>query len=118
MSLRFLKHRDGKKIVDEHQDESGTTEPSSSVTRLSARFKLPLESTDIDADTILSEFNEMVEYAIQFFSLSTMDYQAVWWHLFHCPCSNEWKNCLNLVEVLFSLPASNGKLEWTFNNQN
>ena len=43
-----------------------------------------------------------------------MDYQAVWWCLFHCPCSSEWKNCLSLVELLFSLPSSNGKLERTF----
>ena len=56
----------------------------------------------------------MVEYAIQFLSLSTMDYQAVWWRLFNCPCSGEWKNCLSLIELLFSLPASNGKLERIF----
>ena len=43
-----------------------------------------------------------------------MDYQAVWWHLFHRPCSSEWRNCLSLVELLFSLAASNGKLERTF----
>ena len=43
-----------------------------------------------------------------------MDCQAVWWRLFHCPCSSEWRNCLSLVELLFSLPASNGKLERTF----
>ena len=43
-----------------------------------------------------------------------MDYQTAWWHLFHCPCSSEWKNCFNLVELLFSLPASNGNLERTF----
>ena len=56
-----------------------------------------------------SEFKEMVDYAIQFLSLSTMDYRAVWWRLFHCPCSSEWNNCLSLIELLFSLPASNGK---------
>ena len=87
--IEILATQGWQKIVDEHQDESSTTEPWSSVTRLSARFKLPLESADTDVDAILSEFKEIVEYTIQFFSLSTMDYQAVWWHLFHCPCSNE-----------------------------
>ena len=35
-----------QKVVDENQDESGTftTEPWSSVTRLSTRFKLPLDT--------------------------------------------------------------------------
>jgi len=87
--IEILATQGWQKIVDEHQDESGTTEPYLSVTRLLARFKLPLESADTDVDAILSEFKEIVEYTIQFFSLSTMDYQAVWWHLFHCPCSNE-----------------------------
>ena len=63
--LRYLQHRDGKKIV-EHQDESGTTEPWSSVTRLSARFKLPLESAGTDVDAVQSEFKEMVHHSIFF----------------------------------------------------
>jgi len=114
--IEILATQGWQKIVDEleHQDESGTTEPWLSVKRLSTRFKLPLESAGTDVDAVLSEFKDMVEYAIQFFSLSTMDYQAVWWRLFHCPCSSEWKNCLSLVELLFSLPSSNGKLERTF----
>jgi len=40
-----------------------------------------------------------------------MDYQAVWWRLFNCPCSGKWKNCSSFIELLFSLLASNGKLE-------
>ena len=114
--IEILATQGWQKIVDENQDESGTftTEPWSSVTRLSTRFKPPLEGAGTDVDVILSEFKEMVEYAIQFFSLSTMDYQAVWWRLFHCPCSSAWRNCLSLVELLFSLPASNGKLERIF----
>jgi len=85
--------------------------PWSSVVRLAT---IPLENLNTDVDTVLTEFEEMVDYAIQFLSLTTMDYQAVWWCLFNCPNSQEWKNGLNLVELFFSLPASNGKVERIF----
>ena len=38
----------------------------------------------------------------------------VWWRLFHAPNSAKWANVLILAELLFSLPASNGKLERVF----
>ena len=56
----------------------------------------------------------MIEYAVQFIALSSLDYQSVWWRLFHAPNSAEWSNILVLAELLISLPASNGKLERVF----
>ena len=92
-------------IVDETQDETdSSTEPWSSITRTSTRFKIPLENAGIDVDAILSEFKEMVEYAIQFLSLSTMDYQTVWWRLFNCPCSGEWSRFNSFAILIPSIP--------------
>ena len=51
-------------------------------------------------------------------SLSTMDYQSVWWRLFHAPTNSEWTNTLTLAKLLFSLPVSNGKLERIFSQLN
>ena len=65
-------------------------------------------------DRLPEEFCEMVLHATQFFSLSTMGYQAVWWRLFHAPNAEEWLNCLTLVRLLLTLPVSNGKLERVF----
>ena len=56
----------------------------------------------------------LLQYAVHFISLSTLDYRAVWWRLFNAPSSSEWSNALTLVELLLSLPASNGKLERVF----
>jgi len=56
----------------------------------------------------------MLEYACQFISLSTLDYRAVWWRLFHAPVSSECENILTLVELLFSLPSSTGMVERLF----
>ena len=41
----------------------------------------------------------------------------MWWRLFHAPNSAEWSNVLVLAKLLFSLPASNGKLERVFSTQ-
>ena len=61
--------------------------------------------------TIHSEFEAILQYALMYISLSTLDYFAVWWRLFHALCASEWANVLILAQLLFSLPASNGSLE-------
>ena len=103
-------------MLEEIQDgnSSYSTIPWSSVVRIATRFKTPLENVDTDVDAIHTEFEEMVDYAIQFLSLSTMTYQAKWWHLFTCLNLADCKNCLNMIELLFSLPASKGKMERIF----
>ena len=53
----------------------------------------------------------MLEYAGNFIPLSTMDYSSVWWRLFHSPSKTDCVNALTLAELLFSIPASNGKVE-------
>ena len=56
----------------------------------------------------------MLLYATQFISLSSTNYQAVWWKLFHSTDASDWMNALKLARLLFSLPVSNGKLERVF----
>ena len=72
---------------------------------LISRFKIPLEGAGADAEEIYTEFKEMMEYAVNFISLSTLDYSSVWWRLFHCPNSSESANTLILIRLLFSLLA-------------
>ena len=56
----------------------------------------------------------LVQYAVQFISVSTLDYREVWWRIFHAPNASEWSNALILANLLFSLPASNAKVERVF----
>ena len=81
-------------------------------------FLIPLRKANICTEEIHSEFESALQYACQFISLSTMDYRAVWWCLFHAPVASEWSNALALVELLFSLPASNGVVERVFSQVN
>ena len=56
----------------------------------------------------------MLEYSTRYLSLSTLPYRASWWRIFHAPCASDWHNFLVFVELLFSLPSSNGKVERIF----
>ena len=69
-------------------------------------------------DEILIEFECVLQYATKYISLSTLDYRAVWWRIFHSPDSASWVNVLNLIELLFSLPVSNGVVERVFSQMN
>ena len=82
------------------------------------KFKIPLEGVDADTEEIYKEFEEIMQYAINFIFVSALDYSSVWWRLFHCPSKSKWANALTLVELLFSLPASNGKVGRTFSINN
>ncbi len=105
-----------EKILSTEERPAGesSTSPMEAVTRLGLRFKDPLESNGVDLANLILEFSDMVAYANQFISLATMDYQSVWWRLFHASNAASWSNILQLVQLLFTLPVSNGKLERVF----
>lgn len=118
-----------QKIVDEdNKSEVGGDENSDSDTvcseqmepimepirRLSSRFKVPLEAAGAQIILMVEEFREILLYATQFISLSTTNYQEVWWKIFQCPNAPDWSNILTLAQLLFTLPVSNGKLERVF----
>ena len=92
--------------------------PLHCIDRLVERFSIPLQGAQVDVSKIKEEFESLLQYAVQFISLATMDYHAVWWRIFHAPTASEWSNVLILVQLLFSLPASNGKLEHVFSQMN
>lgn len=76
-----------------------------------------MQAASANVGEIAAEFEALVHYAIQFISLSTLDYRAVWWRIFHAPTASEWCNVLVLAKLLFSLPASNGNLTLTLNKR-
>ena len=86
--------------------------------RLVSHFIIPLEGAGIDCSRIPEEFKHVMLYATEFISLSTLEYRSVWWRLFNSPSASEWSNALALVELLLSLPASNGKIERSFSQMN
>ncbi len=103
----MLSSQGWEKLLEEENDLAA-------IHRLIERFATPLQGAGADTDVIKGEFGDMIEYAVQYIAISSLDYHSVWWRLFHAPNSAEWSNVLVLAELLFSLPASNGKLERVF----
>jgi hypothetical protein len=106
-----------QKIVDEETIPDQSSNGIEAVQRLGERFRVPLENAGVQVEQLREEIREMLVHATQFYSLSTMGYQAVWllwlW-LFRAPNAEEWFNFLILVRLLLTLPATNGKLERVF----
>ena len=96
-----------EKLVDE--DDTLDT-----IDRLVEHFSYPLTKAGICIEKIHSEFESMLKYGCQYFALSTLEFLVVWWRLFNAPVASEWLNALTLVELLFSLPSSNGIVERVF----
>ena len=107
-----------QKLADE--DSQSETSPSYilAINCSSSKFKTPLEAAGGAVVQTVDEFHDMLLYATQFISLSSTNYQTVWWKLFHSPNASDWTNALKLALTLaqlhFSLPVSNGKLKRKF----
>ena len=114
--ILFLATQGWQKIADEENQESNSETPSyiAAINRPTVKFTVPLEAAGILVANIIDEFRDMLLYATQFISLSSISYQAVWWKLFHSPNTSSWTNVLKLAQLIFSLPVSNGKLERVF----
>ena len=57
----------------------------------------------------------MVDYEKRYLNLVQDDCKTHWWKLFkYAVDSNKWTNVLKVVELLFTLPVSNGHLEKVF----
>ena len=96
-----------EKLIEDNNDMAA-------IDRLVERFASPLEGAQADINLMKTEFTDMIGYTVQYISLSSIDYHSVWWRLFNAPNSAEWSTILVLDELLFSLPASIGKLERIF----
>ena len=103
-----------QKIIDE--DETPQPEGTEGkdvfepLERLGKMFEIPLTAAGADLSQLRKEFKEMLQYAIKFISLATLDYRRVWWRLFHAPSATEWHTALLLAQLLLSLPVSNGEV--------
>ena len=92
--------------------------PLDEVLRLVTRFKAPLQGAEAETGEVHREFTEMMDYAASFISLSTLEYRSDWLELFNAPTKYDWQSALLLVQLLFSLPASNGTVERVFSLSN
>ena len=87
--------------MDRDELSPAVEDPLEAVDSLVEQFRIPLEGAGAQVIEIHGEFQQIIEYATQFISLSIMDYHSVWWRLFNAPDSSQWTNVLTLVCLLF-----------------
>lgn len=86
------------------------------VERLTIMFIQPLEKAGAVAALFREEWIDMVEYGKLYLNLVEDGYRSVWWKLFNAADAKKWANILVLIELLFCLPVSNGRVERMFSS--
>ena len=76
----FLTTQGWEKLADD-EDQS-----AEAISCLPLKFMVPLEAPGVVGEMIVDEFHDMSSYATRFISLSSTNYQAVWWKLSFTQC--------------------------------
>lgn len=69
---------------------------------------------DCTAVELLDEWHALLSYSVKFLKPERNHYLKTWKFLFKSSMVSRWRNVLTLVELLFSIPVSNAKLERLF----
>jgi hypothetical protein len=86
------------------------------VTFLFQRFEVPLRAAGLTVSgaEVLNQWHSLLEYAQEYLSISTISYLCTWRKIFSSPRCKNWKDILILIELLFTIPICNAKLERMF----
>ena len=76
-------------------------------------FEVPLKSGGLSAivPDVLIQWHEIVDFAVETIGVIGQPYLITWRKIFSAPRSKGWKDALILIELLFTIPVSNAKLE-------
>lgn len=66
----------------------------------------------------MDEWHSLVQHVKLYFSPSTLPYLRVWRRVFDSQRKSEWCRVLLVIELLFSIPISNAKVERLFSLMN
>lgn len=95
------------------KDEDGSF-AHTALESLSTRYRAPLEKAGVDCSLIQQEWEDIIDFAKRYLNLVQENYTVIWWKLFNAVDACNWQNILALVELLFCLPLTNGRLERLF----
>ena len=80
------------------------------------KFEVPLKSAGLSANVpdVLIQWHGIVDFAVETIGVIGQPYLITWRKIFSAPRSKGWKDALILIELLFTIPVSNAKLERMF----
>lgn len=88
----------------------------SDIEMLIQRFETPLREAGITASVpdVINQWHSLLEYAREFLSVASTPYLSTWRKIFCSSRRDQWQDFLGLVELLFTIPICNAKLERMF----
>lgn len=89
-------------------------EVKTAVEHIVTHFRDPFTLQGFAAFSLHDEIEEAMEYARTYISVSQTPYRKVWYKLCTCPDANKSPSITILMELCFSLPFSNGRVENRF----
>jgi len=94
--------------------EDEIAEISAAVEHIVTHFREPLVAVRANLASIQDELEEVVDYSRKYLNISVDSHQSIWYKLHSVRDSSKWPNILLVVELLFSLPFANSKVERMF----
>lgn len=90
------------------------------ITELYNHFKEPLSKAGLNGTVgdLLEQWHDLVTYTKRYLDPSRTPYLRVWRRIFDSSRRDQWSMVLTLVELLFSIPISNAKVERLFSLMN
>ena len=103
------KDEDGESVRDLEFIDGG-------IEQIIKHFRIPLTHAGFNSSVpdVLSQWHDLLEYSIEYLSLSNTPYRKTWRGIFVSPRSQAWKDVLLIIKLLFTIPVSNAKLERMF----
>jgi len=103
----------------ERSDENGeedVTFADNCLTELYDHFKVPLLNAGADGSLhdLLEQWHSLLDYSKRYLNPSRSPYLRVWRRIFDSDRRSDWSMVLLLIELLFSIPISNAKVERLF----
>ena len=97
-------------------DEEALQFADESIVEIARTFEKPLSSAGMTTSVpdLLEQWHILLEYATKFLPLTGISYLITWRKLFSSPRRVEWNDILTVVELMFTFPVSNAKLERMF----
>ena len=89
------------------------------IIRLFEHFQVVLGNAGVKCPCteVVAEWHDLFTYSINYLQPTKHNYKKTWAFVFSSShARSRWKNILTLIELLFSIPVSNAKLERMFSN--
>ena len=107
----------------ERSDENGeedVTFADNCLTELYDHFKVPLLNAGADGSLhdLLEQWHSLLDYSKRDLNPSRSPYLRVWRRIFDSDRRSDWSMILLLIELLFTIPISNAKVERLFSLMN